>query len=209
MSGFLTNAFSAFSKNSATTDRKQTLAGYGDLSNVFNFGMSQAKSGQAAGTDSLKAASGDLATSGDYYSKLLSGNRAATLSAAAPTVNAANAATDAQKTELATSGTGRGGGTNATSQQLDTNKMASVDNAIAGAKADAAKGIAGVGNATAGIGGTQLSNATNLLGLGTSAASDLTKDSIASRPQSQQAHDAKAKQYADMSQQVLDVVFGA
>ena len=76
MSGFLGDAFSLFSHSGATTDRKHTLAGYGDLSNVFNFGLNQGKRQEGAGADLQGQA-------GAYYSKLLSGDRAAMMSAVA------------------------------------------------------------------------------------------------------------------------------
>lgn len=152
------------------TDRKVTLQGYGDLQNVFNYGMSQGKGTMAAGEDSL----GDADA---YYKKLLSGNRTAQLQAVAPTVTAANAQEDAQKRALATSGTARGGGVNATTQQLDTQKDETIDNAITGTMPGAAKGEEAVGS-------TQAQIAANLLGLGTNAAATRTDLAIRSRPTS-------------------------
>src|SRR6266446_4756935 len=133
MSGFLGNAFSLFSHSGAKTDRKKTLEGYGDLSNVFNFGIGSAKKEQAAGGDLLGQAGG-------YYSKLLSGDRAATMQAVAPVANAATSQADAAKRGLAESGTARGGGVNAASQQLDTQTRASIDTAVNQARVEAAKG---------------------------------------------------------------------
>lgn len=165
MGGFL-----GIGGSSQKTDRKVTLQGYGDLENIFNYGMGQGKGTLAAGEESLGNADA-------YYKKLLSGNRVAQLQAVAPTVNAANAQEDAQKRALATSGTARGGGVNATTQQLDTAKNATIDNAITGTMPAAAEGEAGVGR-------TQAQIAANLLGLGENAAATRTSLAIQSRPDS-------------------------
>lgn len=133
--------------------------------------MGQGKGALAAGEDSLGDANA-------YYKKLLSGNRVAQLQAVAPTVNAANATEDAQKKALATSGTARGGGVDATVQQLDTAKNATIDNAISGVMPGAAEGETGVGRSMAAI-------AANLLGLGSKAGTDLTAISADSRKTSQ------------------------
>lgn len=152
------------------TDRATTLQGYGDLENVFNYGMSQGKGTMAAGEEALGGADA-------WYKKLLSGNRVAQLSAVAPTVNAANAQEDAQKQALATSGTARGGGVNATTQQLDTAKNSTIDNAINEVTPGAAKGETA-------IGATQAQIAANLLGLGENASVNRTSLAIQSRPTS-------------------------
>ena len=149
------------------TDRKETLTGFGDLQNLFNFGMNSGKAETGQSQDLLGQA-------GAYQSKLLSGDRAATMQAVAPTTNAATAQTDAAKRGIAGSGTARGGGVNATTQTLEDSKRSQVDTAVNSAKSGAAAG------ATA-TGGTMASQASNLLGMGETSAANLTDASISSR----------------------------
>jgi hypothetical protein len=175
MTGFL-NALGV-GGSAAKTDRKEQLQGYGDLNNLFNFGFSSGKAETGQAQDLLGQA-------GAYQSKLLSGDRAATLSAVAPTVNAANATTDAAKRSLSASGTARGGGVNAVGQSLNTQKRANIDTAVNTAKAGAASG------ATA-TGGTMAAQAGQLLGVGTSSAESLTADASNSRSTSAQLTAAK------------------
>jgi hypothetical protein len=149
------------------TDRKVELNAMQGLSNVFNFALPQAKPALASGNESLSEAGG-------FWSKLLSGNRAATGAAVAPETNAALAKSDAAKRQLATSGTSRGGGTASVNQQRDTDVMSKVDNLLFGARKEAA-------GETAKIGGAQLSEAGNLLGVGTTAESNLADISAKAR----------------------------
>lgn len=194
MTGFLTSLFSVGSHSGAGTDRKNTLSGYGDLSNLFNYGMNQGKNATSESSDLLGQAGG-------YFSKLLSGDRSATLSAVAPTVNAADTMTDAAKRNLSSSGTARGGGINSTTQTLEDSKRASIDSAINNARGDAAKGATSVG-------GTVAAQAANLLGLGDRAATSLTDASIEGRKGSNAIHEQNAKQWADVTQGALDILFG-
>lgn len=209
MSGFIQDIGNLFGGSATKTDRKNQLAGFGDLSNIFNFGFNTGKSGVAEGSQTERGALSELAAPADYYSKLLSGNRAATLSAVAPTVNAAGAQTDAQKRQLATLGTARGGGVNATSQQLDTNRMKSIDDAINQAKGGAAAGATRVAGETARVGETQLSTALNLLGLGEKAASTSTELAGDSRATSDALHRQASSDATKFGADVLDVLFGA
>src|ERR1700690_2759367 len=107
MGGIVNSIGNLFGGSAAKTDRKEQLQGYGDLNNLFNFGFSSGKASTGAASDLLGQAGG-------YYSKLLSGDRATTMQAVAPTVNAATAQTDATKRAISGSGTARGGGVNAT-----------------------------------------------------------------------------------------------
>src|SRR5271156_690770 len=101
MGGFLN-----IGNSSTKTDRATERQGFGDLSSVFNFGMPVAQSA--------------LGGANNYYQKLLTGNRATMEQAEAPEINAVQAGADAQKRQLASTGTARGGGTAAASQQRDT-----------------------------------------------------------------------------------------
>jgi hypothetical protein len=198
MGGLVSEAGTLFGGSAAKTDRKNQLAGFGDLSNLFNFGFS-------SGTSETNQSQGLLGQAGGYYSSLLNGNRSATLGAVAPTVNAANATTDAAKRGIATSGTARGGGVNATGQTLDDSKRANIDTAVNSAKAGAA------GGATA-VGGTMASQASNLLGMGETSASNLTSLAGSSRSESNALRQQKVTATADMTNTVIDAIaslFGA
>ncbi len=192
--GGIGGLFGALGGNARNTDRQQQLTGMGDLQNVFNFGMNQGKTGYQTGAGTEAGALEQLGGPAAYYQKLLSGNRAAAMSAVAPTVNAVNAQTDAAARQNATSGTARGGGVNAANQQIDTSKQAAVENAITGAREGAAGGAAKVAGEEGQIGSTQLSAALNLLGLGERAAATSTELAGQSRLTSQALHDEKAQQ---------------
>lgn len=181
---------------SAKTDRNNVLDAQGDLRNVFNYSLPQGEAGQVTGGEqlgkantTLDTAMGSLGMAGDYWKKIL-GGRQSNLEAAAPVVNAVNDQSDALQRESATMGTGRGGGGNASMQDLETQKRAAIDKAIQDNRGKAASGVAGVGSAEAGVGGveagigaTQLQNAMNLLGLGENAAGGIGNLSLASQKQ--------------------------
>ena len=114
----------------ANTDRSLELQGLGDLSKLFQFGFGQGQLRQKVGQGTEQTALSELGPTANYYRQLLSGGRVGVLSATAPTVNATNAMADAQRRQLATNGTARGGGVNAVGQQIETNKNATVDNAM-------------------------------------------------------------------------------
>ena len=152
------------------TDRSFQLDAMTKMKNVFNFGLSQGEKQQGAGEESVNKA-------GDYWSKLLSGNRAAVGAAVAPEANAVRSAADAGKRQLATSGTARGGGTAGANQQIDEASRAKIDNAIFGARPEAAK-------ETAKIGELQLADASRMLGMAGETTTNLADISMKSRGQS-------------------------
>jgi len=193
MSGLITGIGSLFGGNAAKTDRKNELQGIGNLNNVFNFGMKGA-------TGELGAGSALQGAAGDYYSKLLSGNRTAALSAIAPVANTATAQADAAKRQAVASGTARGGGANAASQQLDTSTRATVDNALNAAKAEAARGASTLGS-------TQVSQAANLLGIGSNAAANEADISSQSRKTSQQLHDQAVSAAGGLVDTAINAIF--
>lgn len=191
MSGLATDIGNVFGGSAAKTDRKQQLTGFGDLNNLFNFGFS-------SGTGETSQSQGLLGQAGGYYSSLLSGNRQATLSAVAPTVNAANAGADATKRAISGSGTARGGGVNATTATLADSTRSTIDNAINDAKEKAA------GGATA-VGGTMAAQAGNLLGMGTTAATNVTDLAGNSRDESNELHQQNAQSVGNLSADALNV----
>lgn len=196
---------SALGGSGAKTDRKQQLAGYGDLSSIFNYGMGAGKAETGAGEGTLSSSLDQLGPAAAYYRQLLTGGRQGAMAAAAPTVNAANAQGDAAQRQVASEGTARGGGVNAAGQQLETAKMSTVDNAIAQQRAGAAQGATNVANATTSVGGQQLNAALRLLGLGNEAATNLTSIAGGSRGESQAIHNNQAGQ---IGQSVGTLLFG-
>src|SRR5205807_258242 len=103
--------------SSAKTDRKNFLGGLADVKNIFNYALPAAKGAVGEGKEML-------GTAGDYYKKLLSGDRTAALQAVAPEAAGVNARTDAARRQLSTSGTARGGGVASTSQTAKDRAMA-------------------------------------------------------------------------------------
>lgn len=155
MGGFLGLGGSA-----SKTDRNQVLQGYGDLQNVFNYGIPQGKAGQAQGQ-------ADLGQSANYWQKLLGGDRSSMMSALSPEISSITGQADQARKQQSAMGTARGGGTNAGDQQQQQQEQGQISNLIAGARPQAAQQMQS-------IGGQELSNASNLLGLGTNAAGSLT-----------------------------------
>jgi hypothetical protein len=204
----LSAIFSLFGGSGARTDRKNELAGISGLGNIFNFAIPNAEAGYNAGQATQKDALSQLSSPAKYYSDLLSGDRASTLSAVAPTVNAVNAQTDAQKKQIANTGTGRGGGVNAVGQNIETNKNAAIDNAVTQAKSGAASGATKVAGETSKIGDSQLSAALNLLGIGKGAAADQADISSKSRTISDELHNERASQAATTVSTLLDIAAG-
>jgi hypothetical protein len=192
-----------FGGNAAKTDRGIQLGGFGDLSKLFNFGFGQGQTQEGQGQQTEQTALSQLASPAAYYSKILNGGRQGALSAAAPTVNAANAGADAQRTQIANLGQGRGGGVNAVGQNVETNKNATVDSAINQARQGAATGATQVGNATAGVGATQLQNAMSLLGLAENAGANITSLAGNSREESNALHRQSGDQVGKSIGQIL------
>lgn len=207
MGGLISTLGNLFGGSSVTTDRNKELEGFGDLSNVFNYGFNTGKSTFATGLTAEKSGLEQLGGPAAYYQKLLTGNRASALSAVAPTVNAVNSQTDAAAKQAATMGTARGGGVNAGQQQVDTAKQAAVENAITGAREGAASGAAGVASATAGIGSSMAAQALQLLGLGTHAATSLTSIADQSRTESDRLHHEKSKEVGDLTNELMNILF--
>jgi hypothetical protein len=150
--------------SSSGTDRKQQLAGYGDLSNVFNTGMQQGSATLGQGQSELGSAAG-------YDTKILNGDRSSIMSALSPQISSITGQGAANQRQQAAMGTSRGGGTNAADQQLQQREQGQISSAVGGAQPAAAQSLAGIGATESGLG-------SNLLGLGATGAQDLTGDAI-------------------------------
>lgn len=140
-----------------------------NLNNLFNFALPESQKQQSAG-------SRNLGTAGDFFSKLLTAGRADTAQRSAPAVDAALAQSDAARRREATAGTGRTGGTAELNREAGANTNATIDqiinNNLVGGQTTAAAGLESVG-------GTQTSNAGQLLGLAESGQTSALGDAIA------------------------------
>lgn len=161
MGGFL-----GIGGSGSSTDRKQQLAGYGDLSNIFNTGLNTGKS-------DLNQGQSDLGQSAGYNAKLLSGDRSTIMSALSPEISSITGQGDAARRQQAAMGTARGGGTNAGNQQQQQKEQGAISSAVGGVQPQAAQSLAGIGGTEAGLGNS-------LLGLSNNAAGNLTNDAIES-----------------------------
>src|SRR5215469_3069679 len=176
MGGFL-----GIGGNSSNTDRKNTLQGYADLSNVFNFALPTAQKGAATGAATTQTGLAGLTSSLNYWQNLLGGNRTAITQAVAPETNAIQAQSDAAARQQAAMGTARGGGTAAANQDRQTQTQAQIDQGILAARPQAAQQEAAVGGKIADVGTTQMAQALNALGIGETSAANLTDISSKAR----------------------------
>jgi hypothetical protein len=175
------------------TDRGIQLDAMQKMKNVFNYALPQATGQQAAGTESLDKA-------GDYWKRLLSGNRTVATQAVAPETNAIRTGADARKRQLGEMGTARGGGVNEASQRLETDTAAKTDSAILGARPEAAK-------ETASIGRTQLEDASRILGLGADVSTSLASEARLARKQDYEINQDMVGKVQQFVEEALAVAF--
>jgi hypothetical protein len=180
MGGFL-----GIGGSSANTDRATQLAGQQGLWSVFNYGLPTGQAQQAAGQGSLAQASSSLGPAQQYFQGLLQPGRTQAQLNAAPAINSTLDSADAARKQSANFGTSRSGGTAAINREAGVSTQSTIDNLInsnlIGGQQAGAQGLLGVSGAQAGIGATQLSNAANLLGLGTNAITSLTNNATQSK----------------------------
>lgn len=202
MGGFL-----GIGGSSYKTDRKTELGGFSDLHNVFNFALPFAQSSAATGTATTKAGTDAMSSSLGYWQKLMSGNRTTMQQAVAPETNATLSGADAQKRQLAATGTARGGGVAGVEQQQKDATMAKVDNLLFGARPEAAKESSKIGGDLARVGTSQTSNAINALGLGEETAANITGIAAKSRVDSQAINQDMVGKVTNFIDQALTMAF--
>ncbi len=188
MGGFLGIGGSASKR-----DRAEQIRSFEELHNVFNFALPATKAAWGAGQEGLQQA-------GAYWQKLLSGNRPAMLQAVEPEASAVRAQSDAQKRQLAASGTARGGGVAAANQQRETNTMAEIDRMLFGVRPMAAR-------ETERIGSTELNAALQALGIGETSAADLGTLALKSRKQSYEINQDMVAKASTAILNVLSSIF--
>jgi hypothetical protein len=183
MSGLTNTLFGG--GGSSKTDRTNTLQGFTNSKNLFNFALPSAEAGAKTGAATTAAGTNAMGSSLDYFKTLMSGNRAATQQAIAPVANQQASAADASRKQLDASGTARGGGVASTNADAKTKQMASIDNLLFGAQTEGAKGTADTSKALAATGTAESSTAAQLLGVGENANANLTANSIDARKNDQ------------------------
>lgn len=176
MGGFL-----GIGGSSQKTDRKTQLTGFGDLQNLFNFGLDTAKGFLSTGKGDVASGKDALSTSLDYFKKLASGDRAVQAAAIAPETNAALSQQDAARKQRATTGTARGGGGAAAEQTSQDQTMAEIDNFLFGARPAAASKVGDIGGQFAQIGLGEQGLGLGFSNLSEKSASDMTSEAGTSR----------------------------
>jgi hypothetical protein len=174
-----------------TTDRKQTLAAYGNLDSLI---------GQlsSTGNNLTSAGASDTGQASNYYSNILSGNPSKIMAAAAPEVNAITAGAQQQQKQIAQTGN-RTGGTNAISQGINTGVRGQIADTIGKLRSGAAAGEAGIGagETAAGIGAS--SSAGNL-------ASNLASISGTNRKTSQDIHTSAVNDWVKLISSIAGAI---
>jgi hypothetical protein len=150
-------SFTGQTGGSIKTDRSQQLQSYGQLNNLFNFGLS-------SGTNATSSGSGALGGAQNYYQNILSGNRAQVNAAVAPGVNSTLSAADATRRQQANMGTARGGGVASTNRTAGDTTVAQIQSQIFGAKPGAAAGLSSTGSAEGSLGTSELGIANSAAG---------------------------------------------
>lgn len=179
--------------NSANTDRKATLKGYGDAEGAIS------RLGNLAGGLNATGAE-DTGKAAKHYSDILAGNPAALMASAAPEVNAITKGADQQKKEVSNFGN-RTGGTNATTQAISTDTRGQVADTLAKERTGAAAGIAQIGESEESKGLTALNDTA-------SQSLNLADVSGKNREVSQKIHDAAVKQWTDLISEAFTFAAG-
>ena len=189
-------AFGHLGGSSAKRDRSDYILGQERMGNVFNTTMNQGGQLYNAGRTATGQGLQDLGTSGNFFRRLTSGNRAAGLEAMAPQVNALEQQGDAMRRQEAAMGTARGGGTAGVNQQADTNRLATIDNMLFGAQTGAAGELANIGRTEAGIGLGETGQGLSAENLAGNTATNAAELALESRPLSDEMHRQAVGDYA-------------
>jgi len=170
-----------FSKG-ATTDRDAVRLGRTFEKNVFTAGL-------PAGVSGVGAGQADQGTAAGFFKDIVGGSRSSISAAIAPETSSILSGSDAAKRQASTMGTARGGGTAATNAERGTTTQATVDQAILGARPQAAQALATLGS-------SEVSGGTGLLGITGSTAGNLAGESANTRQQDISANEGAFSQIA-------------
>lgn len=196
-------AFGHLGGSSAKRDRSDYILGQERLGDVFNRSMGFGKDLYNAGRTATGQGLQDLGTSGNFFRRLTSGNRTATTQAMAPQINAAEQQGDALRRQEANLGTARGGGTAGTNQQMDTNRLAQIDNMLFGAQTGAAGELANVGRTEAGVGLGETGQGLQATGLAGNIAGTGAELAMKSRSLSDELHRQAVTDYSKAFQSLM------
>jgi predicted Zn-dependent protease len=178
----------ALGGSSAKRDRSDYLDSQSRMGNVFNqafgFGQGLENRGTAATGQGMQ----DLGTSGNFFRRLTSGNRAATTEAMAPQINAVESQGDAERRQQASLGTARGGGAAGVNQDARSRRMAAIDNMLFGAQTGAAKEVGDIGRTEAGVGLGETGQGIGAVSGAGDLAAKAGEESLASRKLSDEMH---------------------
>jgi hypothetical protein len=195
--------------SSAKTDRSNVLTGFSNLKNIFNWALPFAQSTAKTGASTTAQGVSDIGSASGYFKKLLSGDRSQMLQAEAPEIASVQSQSDAQKRQLATSGTARGGGVAGTNQQRASDTMAKVDQLLFGVRPGAASEVGKLGQATAGIGLGETNAALGAADIGERAATSLTDQARKSRTDSYNIHKATTDSITNAIEDTIAAAFAA
>jgi len=216
MGGFL-----GIGNSSAKTDRGAQLGARQGLWNIFGYGLPQGQQQQTAGQQTIgqalqgtQQARSTLQQPASYWQRLLTGGRPDIAQLSAPSVNAAQAGSDAAARQAATFGTSRTGGATAVQAEAPQTTQKNIDDIInqnlMGGRAAGAKGLEGISQqegALAGqqaqIGDVQLANSLRLLGLSDDAINQILGNATTSRQISQNIMNQNFQEVGQLAGAVL------
>jgi hypothetical protein len=197
MGGFL-----GIGGSSAKTDRATQLAAQQGDWNIFGYGMPAGQAGQATGQADLSTAMSSLGGPQQYFQNLLTAGRTQTAQNAAPAVDQALANATATRNAEGTFGTSRTGGTVAANREASSNTQSQIDQIIntnlQTGKAQGAAGLQEISAAQAGIGGQELANSLQLLGLSQDSINAIMNNATGSRATSFDINSATQAQWGQV-----------
>jgi hypothetical protein len=179
--GFL---FGGGGGSDAKADYATMKSGQGMAKDIFKYTTPLGKSQVNLGTANTQTGLGSLDAVKQYWTGILSGSRPAQMAAAAPEINAINEASAAQRAKEGAFGTSRGGGTNASLQDAETQRMTDINNAIFATRPAAAQGLTTTAKAQADIGLQQMESGLRAIGLSEDAVKSILDSATNARQQS-------------------------
>lgn len=189
------------------TDRKTTLTGFGNLQNLFNFGLNTSSGLMKSGGATVNQGTNALGSALSYWQNILSGNRQQMAAAAAPETNAVNASADAARRNQTLSGTSRVGGVASQNRTASDTTMSTIDNYLFGVRPTAAQGVSDVGGKLAQVGLGEENIGLGFAGLAEKSTADMTDAAIKSRPDSYAINQQTVQQVTSAINSVLDAIF--
>lgn len=190
----------------ASTDRGQNLGATQASWNIFGQGLPTGTAQEGAGIQSLGQAQKTLQAPQQYWRSLLTGGRQQYAQQAAPQINAVNAQADATRRQADQFGSGRSGATVAQQRDASTGTQSTIDQVlnqnIVSGRQQGAQGLQQVSGQQAAIGGQQLQNALQELGLSQTSIEDIMKNSQANYQFDTQQNEQRGAAAGQMAAQI-------